>query len=86
MDIEALADQSANTARLHRLRMPAAVRMVLKERGLSNKPNAEELVTSVCRELQKRSIARRKKNGERKHYALNDMFATIAERGGDLND
>lgn len=85
MDIEALADQSARTARLHQLRMPVAVRMVLRERGLSNKPHADEIASNVCRELQKRATARRRKNRDRNGYAL-DMFATALARGGDPND
>ncbi len=85
MDIESLADQSARAARLGRLRIPAAVRMVLKERGLANKPDADELVSSVCRELQKRATQRRKKNKERSGYAQ-DMFAAQMARGGDPED
>ncbi len=88
MDIEALADQSARTARLHRLRMPEAVRMVLKERGFSDTERAKEYVSSVCRELQKRSTARRKKNNTKKDYTnyIDDMFDAERSRGGDPDD
>lgn len=75
MDIEAMADQSARAARLHRLQIPAAVRMVLKERGLANNPHADELVSSVCRTLQKRATASRKKNKERAEYVQQEIFA-----------
>ncbi|MGB3921873.1 MAG: hypothetical protein WBL19_01140 [Minisyncoccia bacterium] len=86
MDIEALADKSAKVARLHRLRIPAAVRMVvLEEHKFLDRPHSDELVSNVCRELQKRATARRKKNKERNGYAL-DMFATAAARGGDPED
>lgn len=85
MDIEALADSVIHAARLNHLRIPAAVRMILKERGLSNKPHADELISSICRELQKRATARRKKNKERNGYAQ-DMFETQAARGGDPED
>ena len=57
-----LANEAARLRRIDHLAVPGAVWRVLRAKQLAERPDAREIAGDVCAELQKRSVARRKKN------------------------
>ena len=83
MDIEGLADRAMEFHRSNRLKISAAVWTALREKGLANMHNSQEIAKSVLRELQKRSTAKRNRTNNYNRRVMADMFATASARGGD---
>ncbi len=65
-DIRALADRAVQIFRSSKATSwKSAARQAVRRKGITYKPDVERIASEICRELQKRSVAKRRANRRR---------------------